>query len=992
MADNNLNTSVTVSFVDEASGQIKKIGQAFKTCGTSAQNAGLALASTAQSFQLFNGVCGQIVKHVRSVSLALRTGEVSASSFRRSINLYGISISKLPAHFDRLTVAQRRNVNSFRSMMGHCKFVIKDEASSKIATIRQKLEDLNKVAQACIQTFANLNDVIHSTNSSVSSVSSQLSTTSGQIKSSLEQAASGANKLKGSLSGVKSGLQDIKTQAEKLSSLGQSFKSTGIKILGTTAAVSAGVSKIMKDYAEVEYSQAELKNVLTSDKSKSKKEQDAQRIASLDKFNSLAMKLATTLPGSVKDMNEMFTALRERGIAEKDILAGAGEATAKFATVMHLSFKDAAIKIADLKGALGVDAKELVQLADLISKTKSATGLTLDNLTEMMKYASAGLKSQNLTGLAKAKEIMALAALSKKGGASGSTAGTSTSNVLSIITDIEHVINKKSFQDRYGELLATKGIKLEFHDKNGNFMGFENMLAQFEKLNVFNNQLRNNIIGTLVDKRAARLIQGWVAAGGVKGYHNAQADIEKQTDLNDKIKNVMATLTQQWGLIDANFQNLIGSIGAAIERNFHLADLFSFISEYIAKAVDWINDHPKTVDYILQQLFKIFKVAVKVGSIFVVVGSVLTTIGGVVSTIAGLITAFTAMPAVATAIGAVKGSFLSFIGWVMMLGGVLYELWPFIKNIYKGIKAGIETAYDLIKPYFDMAWDDYKVTFMDLWNEIDHFFKHLRKIDIFTVFKYIYTALGTLAIVTIWVGSVIFRLLPALMKFANLITFVVVRLMNLAIAFVKALTRGAEGRQHFVDEVSRLPEDFKRIRKEFVDSHTYAFTNRHAEGYERPTFALPAEVKNLLKTVDKGTEILNKEKQEIVERNEREQKRKEAEAAKKAQGAKPQGGDKGKAASVGQGNKVVNNAMTEQKIDKSVTNNENNDITVHYTVNINPDGTTSLGTESLKGIKNDGILDALQSITDRYMRTAIGGNDNGNKPMPPGLLSETWLI
>jgi hypothetical protein len=459
----------------------------------------------------------------------------------------------------------------------------------------------------------------------------------------------------------------------------------------------------------------------------------------------------------------------------------------------------------------------------------------------------------------------------------------------------------------------------------------------------------------------------------------------------------MATLTQQWGLIDANFQNLIGSIGAAIERNFHLADLFSFISEYIAKAVDWINDHPKTVDYVLQQLFKIFKVAVKVGSIFVVVGSVLTTIGGVVSTIAGLITAFTAMPAVATAIGAVKGTFLTFIGWVIMLGGILYELWPSIKNIYMGIKAGIEDAYNYFKPSFDAYCEDLKETFINLWNEINHFFKHLRKIDIFTVFKYFGFVLTAVFGAMLNIGELILRLATNTVKVVNVVAFVIVRAINLIIALLKILPRGKEGWNHFLDELSRLPNDFERIKGEMIDAHTDAWTTdwkRALYGHqERPTISLPPEVKNLLKTVDKGTEILNKEKQEIIERNEREQKRKEAEAAKKAQGAKSQDGGKAKSVSVGQGNKVVNNATTtEQKIDKSVTNNENNDITVHYTVNINPDGTTSLGTESLKGVKNDGILDALQSITDRYMRTAIGGNDSGNKPMPPGLLSETWLI
>src|SRR6185369_10341006 len=53
-----------------------------------------------------------------------------------------------------------------------------------------------------------------------------------------------------------------------------------------------------------------------------------------EKLNKLAEKLGTDLPGSTKDMVQMFVALREQGVQTNQILGGMGEAAAKFAALM----------------------------------------------------------------------------------------------------------------------------------------------------------------------------------------------------------------------------------------------------------------------------------------------------------------------------------------------------------------------------------------------------------------------------------------------------------------------------------------------------------------------------------------------------------------------------------------------------------------------------------------------------------------------------------
>lgn len=528
--NNSLNTSVTISLVDNVSSSLVHVG---KVCRESCEASRAGFTALGVASAGFAVQTAHMIRNLRSLAVAFRTAEVSAGSFRRALLLNNTGVTKLNVSCNELAAAQKKN--------SEIKFTVSSEAEQRLERIRRMLEEINKNALACTEAFRNFSNAVADVGSKVNSVNNGITTAGSKIKDSMDRAASGSDKLKTSLSGVQDRLKSVSAAVKKIGgemqNAGRSLKSLGMGLLGA-----AGAIKIVKDYSDVQYSEAELRNVLTG---KTEGEKDGKARS----FGELAMQLATTLPGSVKDMNKMFLALRERGISEEEILNGAGLATAQFATVMRLGFDDAARKLADIKGALGIDnAKDLPALVDLLTKTKSASGLTLDNLQQTLKYASAGFKSQDISGIDYAKDVMAFMALSKKGGAVGSTAGTSMSNVLDLVTDIEKAVNKKSFQDRFGELLASHSINFDFHDKDGNFLGFKNMLEQFEKLNVFNKQIRSQIIGELGNARARRLINGWLASGGVQGYEKAQNDIDKQADLGYRIKNIMDTITQQWGL------------------------------------------------------------------------------------------------------------------------------------------------------------------------------------------------------------------------------------------------------------------------------------------------------------------------------------------------------------------------------------------------------------------------------------------------------------
>ena len=798
MAENNnsLSTSVTISLVDNVSGSLVHVG---KVCRESCEASRASFYSLGVASAGFTVQTTQMIRNLRSLAVAFRTAEVSAGSFRRALILNNTGVAKLNDSCNSLAAAQNKHKD--------IKFSVSDEAVRRLELIGQKLQAVHQNAASCIEIFNNLSSAIASVGAQIGVIKTDISSTGSKIKSSMDQAASGSDKLKTSLSGVQDRLKNVSAIVKKVGGemqrVGGSLKSIGINMLGAAGAVTGGAVKIVKDYADVQYSESELKNMLTGKTESDKASQAAQ-------FNQLAMTLATTLPGSVKDMNKMFLALRERGISEDEIINGAGLATAQFATVMRLSFEDAAVKLADMKGALGIEnAKDLPELVELITKTKSATGLTLDNLQATLKYASAGFKAQDVTGIDAAKDVMALLAVSKKGGAVGSTAGTSTSNVLDLITDIEKAVNKKSFQDRFGQLLASKNINFEFHDKDGNFKGFENMLEQFGKLNVFDNKLQAQIIGELGNARARRLIQGWLVSGGAGGYEQARQNIDKQAGLEYRIKNIMDTITQQWGLIWANVENVIGSIGAAIERNFNIKDKMASIADFIGKIASWINRNPKAVDNMLKKAAEILKVVTAVGGAFVVIGTVISAVGTVLTFAA-------ALPEVVTAIASAKAVVAWLIGGLSYIGVVIYEMWPTIVNIFKGIREGIE-SFEPLKQAKDQLINSFK----DLWGEIEHYFKHVSNIDWFEAAK----LAGTAAAYIIWLSvktlNAIIRFIVEVAKYVNILTFIAVRVVDLTLALEKAVKGGREARKHFLDELRRIPEDLKRVTEDIKEIWDY---------------------------------------------------------------------------------------------------------------------------------------------------------------------------
>ena len=112
----------------------------------------------------------------------------------------------------------------------------------------------------------------------------------------------------------------LQQQVDKLGASAQKLEGLGKPLAAMGAVGALGIQKTISEFATLEEAQNRLKTNLMDQAGKVGPE--------FEKLNRLAEKLGTDLPGSTKDMVEMFTALREQGVQTNMILGGMGEATA----------------------------------------------------------------------------------------------------------------------------------------------------------------------------------------------------------------------------------------------------------------------------------------------------------------------------------------------------------------------------------------------------------------------------------------------------------------------------------------------------------------------------------------------------------------------------------------------------------------------------------------------------------------------------------------
>lgn len=679
-----MQANVTISLKDEISSRLGTIGSAVETLSNKLtafkRNAGNVFTSLGSSASALSTASA-------SLTTAGSRAAAAAASFR-SLNASAGSIRTLSSSLATLPRALRdmasqmpsvvRHGNSIvRSLQGFSRDLPRFLRSSRsvrdiLGAVADKLRDAANQANLLRGSVSALDGAVSSSNSQLVTLRGTLS----GVESSLSSSATSAASLSASLGTIQRAAAASRAEAQSLSdafenlgglsiSLGKGFLAAGGGIAG------AGLYAVKKAM-EVETSEAALKNTLTGGEAES-----AQQLQALYRE---AQKLGVELPGSTKDMMEMFVALRQQGISVKNILGngegGLGKATATFATLCGRDFQTSAVYVAKFQEALGVSAAKTTEMIGKLNQLRNASGLTEDQLFETMKYVGPSLSALKVTGPGKEyaiDEIFSFFGILAKKGIEGSSAGTGTAQMLMRLSKINEIINSDKF--KYADLIAKHKIRFTLFDRKGEFIGLTNAIAQFADLkNKLNDQQVMNLTNALLGDEAGRVMMAAMQED-VPGMHAMQREIMGQKGMDESIKNIMSTGAMKWETLQGGIETSISTIGKKISEHIKLDELFDKAIDKLDKLNEWLND-PKNDKKIKQWIEDAKTLAV--------------TLVGIGTTLVGIGSALTSMVAVTKTIGAVGESFGA-IKNSMGPTGSLFKALSKIKGILPSISSLLTT-------------------------------------------------------------------------------------------------------------------------------------------------------------------------------------------------------------------------------------------------------------------------------------------------------------
>lgn len=339
------------------------------------------------------------------------------------------------------------------------------------------------------------------------------------------------------------------------------------------AGVGVGVLAMMKKGVDVagdfEQSMARLKGTI-AEVGDDGQVNMAKLNSQMEQMNRVAIQLGNTLPGSTADFFDMMTELRKTGMPVESITGGAARSVALLAISTGNLPKDIARDFGRLSKQFQLKPEEYKPAAGLFAKL-SSIGLDPDELIQGAKFAQLrGGLPMGLKGI-KGLDAMAmmLGSLSQVG-LQGGIGGREVAGLLS-----ELLPTSKS-QKKADAALKKRGIDLSFYDKQGEFSGVENFMAQMAKLKTLSAAERMTI---LKDRFGTKEAVGPVSAfseGGLAGWGKLKEVVKAAGD--EEVKAAFITQT-----FNSKVENLEGTL-----KNL-TATTFTPMMDSLKPALDLVN-------------------------------------------------------------------------------------------------------------------------------------------------------------------------------------------------------------------------------------------------------------------------------------------------------------------------------------------------------------------------------------------------------------------
>jgi TP901 family phage tail tape measure protein len=302
----------------------------------------------------------------------------------------------------------------------------------------------------------------------------------------------------------------------------------------------------------------------------------------MDRLEQKAMSLGNALPGSTQDFLQTFEALKHGGLETKTILDGAGEAASHLAVVMKEKPQDLAEPYAQFGKQFQLKPEEYPKSADLFSRIYRMSGLRAPELIEGSKFfqlrAGAPLGLKGLEGAETGARLMAAL---RSYGLEGGIAGREAAMFFS------HMVTHK---DALSDLKKATGIDMQLFGKKGEFLGFDNVFKQMEKLRSLSTEKQMQAFKTLGGEEGAGVGNIFMQMGE-KGWKEQYERLSKIPSLQSQINEVTATYNAKWEAVQGTMSNITATVFTPMLDI--LKPILDFTNGVLGEFQEWAKTHPE---------------------------------------------------------------------------------------------------------------------------------------------------------------------------------------------------------------------------------------------------------------------------------------------------------------------------------------------------------------------------------------------------------------
>lgn len=479
-------------------------------------------------------------------------------------------------------------------------------------------------------------------------------------------------------------MQDLENATQKA----QKLLGAGLAEIASGAGIALAMKPALDAFMELENAASNMKSSML----------EAGNILPVDDFEKLgvlAEKLGNYLPGTTADFYAMFTRMKQLGVETDTILNGAGESAAYLAVVLNKPYEQVAEVVSKLKNATGTADEDLKSFIDTVARTANV-GVNLEEMQYAFARSSPALKTLNIQGAEASKTMASLFAVMIKGGLSGETTGTNMMALLNQLMDSDKIGKMNA------ELAKLGQAPLSFSDsKTGQFLGIENMIAQFDQIGTLNPQQISDVVAAAFGPGMDAGIVKIMASAGIKGFNEMNAAMNKQGMLGDKVGIQLDTLSAKWESVEGSWSNT-------------MAKMFAPMGEALKPIVVLMADAAEQIGIFAGNYPDVFKIAGIIAS----VAAGFLMVSGAIKIARAAMLLFNIMVS-ANPIGLI-------IAAVVAAALLIYTYWEpiskFFGEIWETIKNRFISAWGSIKAFFMDHWNTIKTAFSDAWEFIKNAF------------------------------------------------------------------------------------------------------------------------------------------------------------------------------------------------------------------------------------------------------------------------------